>query len=143
MDVSKAFDKVWHEGLFYKLKQLGICGNVLNWIKDYLSNRSQKVVINGKCSNVKYTSAGVFQGSILGPLLFLVQISNIDINIESDIKLFADDTTLIKTLDNNDPFDTFKFSQERRCHVSVKIPVRERWVWFRLRNDSPGRCRPL
>ena len=43
LDVSKAFDKVWHEGLFYKLKQLGICGNVLNWIKDYLSNRSQKL----------------------------------------------------------------------------------------------------
>ena len=120
LDVSKAFDKVWHEGLFFKLKQLGIYGNVLHWIEDYLSNRSHKVVINGKCSNVKYTSAGVFQGSILGSLLFLVQISNIDINIESDIKLFADDTTLIKTLDNNDPFDILNNDLERLNKWSVQ-----------------------
>ena len=85
-DISKAFDKVWHKGLIFKLKRAGIEGKLLEWFSDYLSNRCQ--------SNTKHLNAGVPQGSILGPLLFLVYINDIVENIESGINLFADDTSL-------------------------------------------------
>ena len=101
LDVSKAFDKVWHEGLLFKLKQIGVCGSILNWFTSYLSDRSQKVVINGKSSNSKSIFAGVPQGSILGPLLFLIYMNNINEGIDSEMKLFADDTTLLRSLINN------------------------------------------
>ena len=74
LDVSKAFDKVWHKGLIFKLQKMGIRGNLLKWLKDYISGRHQKVVLNGVESKVCYLEAGVPQGSILGPLLFLIYI---------------------------------------------------------------------
>jgi hypothetical protein len=64
-----AFDRVWHRGLLFKLKKLGNVGNLLLWFKDYLTNRKQRVVINGKESSWKTVNAGVPQGSILGPLI--------------------------------------------------------------------------
>ena len=72
-DVSKAFDRVWHKGLIFKLKQVGIEGELLEWINDYLSNRQQKVVIKNCSSSLRRVNAGVPQGSVLGPLLFLCQ----------------------------------------------------------------------
>ena len=93
-DISKAFDKVWHRGLLFKLERAGIRGNLLSWFKDYLTNRRQKVVIPGASSDITYTSAGVPQGSILGPLLFLIYINDIVIDIRGNINLFADDTSL-------------------------------------------------
>ena len=95
LDISKAFDKVWHPGLMFKLKQLGITGNLYSWINSYLSNRSQKVVIGGKTSTSLPTHAGVPQGSILGPLLFLVFINDMSSHIELECHQFADDTTFI------------------------------------------------
>ena len=71
LDISKAFDKVWHEGLISKLKSNGIQGKLLNLIISFLSNRKQRVVLNGKSSEWKDVSAGVPQGSVLGPLFFL------------------------------------------------------------------------
>jgi len=99
-DVSKAFDKVWHKGLIYKLKLYGIRGNLLNWFTSYLENRSQRVVIQGTRSTTKYIEAGVPQGSVLGPLLFLVYINDIVENINCNIRLFADDTSIYITVDN-------------------------------------------
>jgi hypothetical protein len=99
LDVSKAFDKVWHRGLLHKLKTNGIDGNLYRWIQDYLSNRMIRVVINGQNAPWADTNAGVPQGSILGPLLFLVYINDVVENVESDINLFADDTSLMKIID--------------------------------------------
>jgi hypothetical protein len=99
-DISKAFDKVWHRGLIFKLNQLGITGKLLEWLKDYLSDRKQRVVINSKQSSWKKVKAGVPQGSNLGPLLFLVYINDIVTEIGSTIKLFADDTTLYLVVEN-------------------------------------------
>ena len=71
-DISKAFDRVWHRGLLHKLKNYGMNGNLLMWVEDYLNDRNQKVLINGKSSSQKPVSAGVPQGTVLGPLLFLI-----------------------------------------------------------------------
>ena len=100
LDAAKAFDKVWHAGLLFKLKQLGIEGSILYWIESYLSDRSQSVVINGSKSEILPLQAGVPQGSVLGPLLFLVYVNDINRDITSNISLFADDTSLFDIVHN-------------------------------------------
>ena len=100
-DQSKAFDRVWHAGLIFKLQSQGVKGEALLWIKDYLANRQQRVVIEGNSSSWGNICAGVPQGSVLGPLLFLVYINDITEHIKSQIKLFADDTSLFITIDDN------------------------------------------
>ena len=99
-DISKAFDRVWHEGLLLKLASNGICGKLLQWFQNYLSDRVQCVVIKGETSDYQRVPAGVPQGSALGPLLFLVYINDIVDNIDSMMKLFADDTSM--SLSSND-----------------------------------------
>ena len=98
-DISKAFDRVWHKGLLFKLKQAGISGNLLNWFENYLNGRSQRVVLNGSYSNWLPIGAGVPQGSILGPLLFILFINDIVTDVKAEIKLFADDTSLFLVVD--------------------------------------------
>ena len=94
LDISKAFDKVWHEGLRYKLKSMGISGELYNLLESYLSGRFQRVLLNGQSSPWKPVLAGVPQGSILVPLLFLVYINDLPNGLKSNAKLFADDTFL-------------------------------------------------
>ncbi len=102
LDISKAFDKVYHRGLLFKLRQIGICGSLLDWIESYISNRKQRVVVDGIHSPWKNTNAGVPQGSILGPLLFLIYINDISDNISSEVFIFADDTSLMRKITNVD-----------------------------------------
>ena len=99
-DISKAFDKVWHDGIIFKLEQNGISGNLLRLFKNYLSHRKQRVVLNGSYSDYSDIESGVPQGSVLSPLLFLVYINDLEWNIKSNIKLFADDTMLFCIVKN-------------------------------------------
>ena len=99
-DISKAFDRVWHRGLLCKLKAAGVTSTALKWFQSYLSNRKQRVVLPGVLSDWKSIKAGVPQGSILGPLLFLIFINDIVSDINSNIRLFADDTTLYIIVEN-------------------------------------------
>ena len=95
LDISKAFDRVWHRGLVHKLKKTGIRGKLLAWIIDYLKDRQQRVLINGSSSGWGLLDLGVPQGSVLGPLLFLIFIDDIVYVIRHcKIRLFADDTCL-------------------------------------------------
>ena len=94
LDISKAFDRVWHEGLIHKLKSNGIHGKLLDFFIDYISNRYQRVVLNGTTSEWRRVNSCVPQGSVLGPLLFLVYINDLTDNISSHMRLFADDSSL-------------------------------------------------
>ena len=104
LDVSAAFDKVWHTGLLAKLNQVGVEGSFLNTVKSYLTGRQQVVVVDGIKSDVLDVKAGVPQGSRLGPLLFIIYMNDIVDDIESDIMIFADDTSLLAS--GSDPAET-------------------------------------
>ena len=94
LDISKGFDKVWHDGLIFKLKQNGISGSLFKLLANYLNNRKHRVVLNGSCSHYSEIESGVPQGSVLGQLLFLLYINDLERNIKSNIIFFADDTML-------------------------------------------------
>ena len=98
-DISKAFDMVWHKGLIFKLKSIGVSGDMLQWFTYYVSNRRQRVCIRGCISPWLKIVAGVPQGSILGPTLFLIYINDISNGIKINIRLFADDTFLFKIVE--------------------------------------------
>ena len=91
LEFSKAFDKVAHSRLLYKLDYYGIRGNLHSWLSSFLYGCTQQVVVDGAKSSICKITSGVPQGSVLGPVLFLVYINDITINIYSEIRLFADD----------------------------------------------------
>ena len=91
LDFEKVFDKVAHTRLIHKLHYYSIRGDLLQWIKSFLTDRTQRVVINGTCSSPCGVTSGVPQGLVLGPILFLTYINNITSNIHSQLRLFADD----------------------------------------------------
>ena len=97
MDISKAFDRVWHDGLIYKVKSIGINGMFLKLITSFLKNRFQRFVLNGQTSSWEPLLAGVPQGSVLGTLFFLIYINDLSKNLSSNTKLFADDTSIFST----------------------------------------------
>ena len=101
LDFSKAFDSVPHQRLLLKLDYYGISGNLLLWIKAFLSNRSQFVSINGTQSSPKPVLSGVPQGSILGPVLFLLYINDITNCINANLRLFADDCILYSEIQSS------------------------------------------
>ena len=98
LDISKAFNKVWHEVLIFKLRQKGFSGDLLQLLSDFLSNRKQRVVLNGQNPPWTNVHARVPQGSIVGPLLFLIYINDLADDLPSNVKLFVDNTSLFSVV---------------------------------------------
>ena len=94
--MSKAFDRVWHEGLIYKLKTIGVSNNLLTLFQSFLDNRYQRVLLKSQNSHWEMIKAGVLQRSILGPLRFLTYINDLPNNLISNVKVFADDTYIFQ-----------------------------------------------
>ena len=95
---SKAFDKVPHRRLLHKLDYYGVRGKTKNWISSFLSNRSQLVVVEGETSDPIDVDSGVPQGSILGPILFLIYVNDLPDNLTSQTRLFADDCIIFRPI---------------------------------------------
>ena len=100
LDISKAFDKVWHKDLFCKLKPVSTSGELCNLLQNYLSGRFQRVVLNGQTSSWRPVLAGAPQSSIMGQLLFLIYINDLPNELKSNVKLFADDAYLLTVVKN-------------------------------------------
>ena len=116
MDFSKAFDKVDHDLLIYKLNSHGITGNVNHWIKNFLSNRQQAVMFEGEKSDFVPVTSGVPQGSVLGPTLFLFYINDIANELDSTVRLFADDTMVYLVVKSQS--DAKKLQKDLDCFGS-------------------------
>ena len=107
LDFQKAFDKVPHQRLILKLKSHGMGNSIINWIEQWLTDRRQRVVVDGEVSSWKSVLSGVPRGSVLGPILFLVYINDLEEGVTGKILKFADDTKLFtKTKEIGDNFFT-------------------------------------
>ena len=93
-----AFDRVWHEGLLFKLKRLGLSGKYYGLINSFLRNRHQRVVLNGQSSKWSSIKAGVPPGSVLDPLFFLLYLNDLPNGLLYNPKLFADDTSIFSVV---------------------------------------------
>ena len=115
-DISKTSDKVWHIGCLLKLKAYGADGELLSLLESYLENRKQRVALIGQTSDWRKISSRVPQGSVLGSLLFLIDINDLPGRVLSICKIFADDTSLFsKVLDVNESARKLNFDLEKIC----------------------------
>ena len=127
LDISKAFDKVWHKGLLHKLQSYGITGKILAVIKSFLSNRKMKVVLDGQSSQFYFLNAGVPQGSVLGPTLFLIYINDLPDNILSSfIDIFADDSTIYSSSTSTQSLDSI--AQNLSSDLASVVTWGEKWL---------------
>ena len=128
LDISKAFDRIWHAELLHKLKSYGISGQIFGLISSFLSNRRLRVVLDGKSSQEYPVSAGVPQGSILGPKLFLLYINNLPDDVICNIAIHADDITLYSKYDQ--AYDQW---QQLELAPELKSDLRDTVDWGRKR----------
>ena len=108
LDFTKAFDKVPHNRLMSKLNSIGINTETLNWIKAFLSDRVQQICVNGSNSTWKPVTSGIPQGSVLGPILFVLYINDLPSNILSDVYMFADDTKIFNIIKSPEDQETLQ-----------------------------------
>ena len=118
LDFQKAFDKVPHRRLMLKINAMGITGDVSNWIEDWLKDRYQRVVLLGNCSKWSKVLSGVPQGSVLGPLLFLIYINDIDECVNSKLLKFADDTKILSVVTSKNDVNKLQEDLKNLCKWS-------------------------
>ena len=130
MDYQKAFDKVLHNRLILKLKAYKFNAELLDWVQSYLKDRSQFVEVNGKQSMWLPVTSGIPQGSVLGPLLFLLNINDLPDNIISGVYMYADDTKLYREI------------REPRDHEILQEDLNKLSDWsdFWLLKFHPEKC---
>ena len=133
MDFAKAFDKVSHSLLIHKLQHYGISGNINNWIKNFLSNRRQAVVVDGATSSFVPVESGVPQGSVLGPSLFLLFINDLPKGLTSTTRLFADDTACHKEVTR----------ASDQLELQKDLDRLARWEEMWLMSFHPDKCEVL
>jgi hypothetical protein len=132
-DFQKAFDTVPHQRLAYKLQAHGIRGKVLDWIRSFLTNRTQQVFVNGCNSSLGEVASGVPQGSVLGPMLFVIYINDLPLSVKSTIKLFADDTKLYRRINSIED-----------CQILQRdIEALESWSHKWLLKFHPNKCKVM
>ena len=132
LDISKAFDRVWHARLLSKLHNLGFTGALLNFLRDYLANREICVVIDGQKSTWHKINAGVPQGAILAPLLFLCFTNDLPEGLQCIVKMFADDTSLLSNDEDNQKIQSDLIKLENWAHQNDVIfnADKTKYVWF-------------
>ena len=128
-DISKAFERVWHAGLLHKLKSYGILGQIFGHISSFLSNRQLRVVLDGKSSQEYPVNAGVAQGSILGPTLFLLYINDLPDDITCNIVMYADDTTLYSKCNQaSDLWQQLELASELESDLLDAVDWGRKWL---------------
>ena len=129
LDISKAFDRVWHGGLLHKLKSYGISGKIFGVISSFLSNRWFRVVVVGKSSQEYPVNAGVPQGSILVPTLFLLSINDLPDDVICNIAIYADDTTLYSKCDQaSDLWQQLELACELESDLLDTVNKGRKWI---------------
>ena len=126
LDFTKAFDKVPHKRLIHKINYYGITGSIATWIDTFLTGRTQQVVVNGATSSSTRVTSGVPQGTVLGPLLFLLYINDLPDNLSTSVRFFADDCILytpIRTQNDSSLLLTERSTQitEMAKHLAYEI----------------------
>ena len=133
MDFAKAFDKVSHARLLHKLEWYGVRGKANRWVQNFLTDRKQQVVIDGQCSKESWVTSGVPQGSVLGPILFLIYINDLPSCVHSQVRLFADDTILYRNIRNS----------QDECTLQRDLKSLEDWEQKWLMEFHPGKCQVI
>lgn len=133
MDFQKAFDTVPHRRLITKLQSYSISAEIVNWVSSFLSDRVQQVVVNGEESSWRNVTSGIPQGSVLGPLLFVIFINDLPDLIESELYLFADDTKVFST--NRSIADVEQLQRD--------LDTLEDWSNTWLLRFHPDKCKKL
>ena len=131
LDIAGAFDTVWHKRLVEKCQSMGICGKLLTWLTDYLNGRGQVVTVDGSKSSVLPVAAGVPQGSILGPLMFLIYINDLPDAIDALSLMFADDCTILQ------PISRPSLRPTKRAFLQSDIDNLCRWAKSNQINFAP------
>ena len=133
LDFSKAFDKVSHTKLLHKIRHYGITSNTNNWIKAFLGNRSQQVVVNGQASNPAAVLSGVQQGTVLGPMLFQLYINDIPEGVHSKMRLFADDSIVYREI----------LTPQDHISLNNDLDMLHQWATMRQMDFNVTKCAVL